>query len=89
MKEIDPWFQTRTSQLEETAKRLTQIKKTLSVMSTLKSRLAMTSTEFRQNLVLLLTSRPSKEKDLRHVVHKAGRCLFDHAGLIYAIILTN
>ena len=36
------------------------------------SRLAMTSTEFRQNLVLLLTSRPSKEKDLRHVVHKVN-----------------
>merc|ERR1712029_1819 len=71
VKELDPWFQTRSCQLEETAKRLTQIKKTLSVMSSSKSRLAMTSTEFRQNLVLLLTSRPSKERDLRNVVHKA------------------
>ena len=36
VKELDPWFQTRTSQLDETVKRLTQIKKTLSVMSSYK-----------------------------------------------------
>ena len=71
MKELDPWFQTRTSQLEETSRRLVQIKKNLKIMSSLKSRLALTSTSFRQNLLLLLVSRPSKEKDLRSVVHQA------------------
>lgn len=43
-------------------------------MASLKGRLSLTSTAFRQNLVLLLVSRPSKEKDLRHVVHQAIDC---------------
>ena len=74
MREMDPWFQTKSVQLEETSKTLTEMRKTLRVLSALKGEMYSTSGDFRRQLSLLLVSRPSKERDLGQVVNQAIDC---------------
>ena len=74
VREMDPWFQTKSVQLEETSKTLTEMRKTLRVLSALKGEMYSTSGDFRRQLSLLLVSRPSKERDLGQVVNQAIDC---------------
>ena len=74
VKEMDPWFKTKSIQLEETRKTLTEMRKSLRVLSNLKGEMFFTSGDFRRHLSLLLVSRPSKEKDLSQVVNQAIDC---------------
>ena len=74
VREMDPWFQTKSIQLIETSKTLTEMRKTLRTLSNLKSEMYGTSGDFRRHLALLLVSRPSKERDLGQVVNQAIDC---------------
>ena len=46
VREMDPWFQTKSVQLEETSKTLREMRKTLRVLSSLKSDMYSTSGDF-------------------------------------------
>ena len=74
VREMDPWFQTKSVQLVETSHTLTEMRKTLRVLSSLKGDMYTTSGDFRRHLALLLVSRPSKERDLGQVVNQAIDC---------------
>ena len=74
VKEMDPWFKTKSVQLDETSKTLTEMRKTLRALSNLKSEMYSTSGDFKRHLALLLVSRPSKERDLGQVVNQAIDC---------------
>ena len=49
VREMDPWFQTKSVQLEETSKTLREMRKTLRVLSSLKSDMYSTSGDFYLN----------------------------------------
>ena len=73
-KEMDPWFQTKSAQLEEMSSNLKKLRKSLRGMSDLKVKLHKMSTEFRQNTVGLLEGRLCKERDLGQVINQGIEC---------------
>ena len=83
-KEIDPWFQTKSAQLEAMETNLTKLRKCLKGMSDLKVKSYSMSTEFRQNTAGLFSSRLFKERDLGHVINQGIEC--HKLGILYSYL---
>ena len=83
-KEIDPWYQTKSAQLEEMDANLRKLRKCLKSMSDLKVKSFAISTEFRKNTIGLFSGRLFKERDPGNVInqgiecHKLGKCRAHH-----------
>ena len=73
-KEIDPWFQTKSAQLEEMNLNLRKLRNCLKSMSDLKVKSYAISTDFRKNTVGLFSGRLFKERDLGHVINQGIEC---------------
>ena len=73
-KEIDPWFQTKSAQLEEMDSNLRRLRKCLKEMSHLKVKSFAISTFFRKHTVGLFSGRLFKERDLGHVINQGIEC---------------
>ena len=73
-KEIDPWFQTKSAQLEEMDINLKKLRKCLRLMSDLKVKSNGISTDFRKTTIGLFSGRLFKERDLGHVINQGIEC---------------
>ena len=73
-KEIDPWYQTKSAQLEEMDSNLRRLRKCLKQMSDLKVKSFTNSTFFRKHTVGLFSGRLFKERDLGYVINQGMEC---------------
>ena len=73
-KEVDPWFQTKSAQLDEMELNLRKLRKCLKGISELKVRSYSKSNEFRQNTVRLFSTSLFKERDLGNVINQGIEC---------------
>ena len=73
-KETDPWFQTKSAQLEEMDLNLKKLRKCLRLMSDLKVKSNGISTDFRKTTIGLFSGRLFKERDLGHVINQGIEC---------------
>ena len=73
-KETDPWYQTKSAQLEEMDSNLRRLRKCLKQMSDLKVKSFTTSTFFRKHTAGLFSGRLFKERDLGYVINQGIEC---------------
>ena len=95
-KEIDPWYQTKSAQLEEMDSNLRRLRKCLKQMSDLKVKSFTNSTFFRKHTVGLFSGRLFKERDLGYVInqgmecHKLGKYIIRNQRIsFFSIIIIN